>query len=170
MSIDTSVECRSICRPRCRPIYRSMGAQNTHDPINNRFFIVSFFLQANMKKLNWMFMSVILTTLHFVVAWRVLPHTHLTRQLYMCDKQGNIQLISSWHQKGKQIEVIYIHINIGKIFTNFPCAFKLCLEDYSTLSSVSFGIYWVPELGNTADTPNPLCTHPGQRKFGSSLR
>ena len=67
MSMDTSVECRSICRPRCRPIYRSMGAQNTHDPINNRFFIVSFFLQANMKKLNWMFMSVILTTLHFVV-------------------------------------------------------------------------------------------------------
>ena len=29
MSTDTSVESRSICRP----IYRSRGAQNTHDPI-----------------------------------------------------------------------------------------------------------------------------------------
>jgi len=32
MSIGTLVECRSICRPRCRPIYRSRGEQNTHDP------------------------------------------------------------------------------------------------------------------------------------------
>ena len=24
-----------------------------------------------------------------------------------------------------------------------------------------FGIFWVPEVGNTADTPNPLDTQPG---------
>ena len=29
MSTDTSVDCRSICRPICR----SRGAQNTHDPL-----------------------------------------------------------------------------------------------------------------------------------------
>ena len=33
MSTDTSVECRLICRPRCRPIYRLRGAQNTNDAI-----------------------------------------------------------------------------------------------------------------------------------------
>ena len=36
MSTDISVDTRPICRPIrrsiCRPIYRSRGAQNTHDP------------------------------------------------------------------------------------------------------------------------------------------
>ena len=34
MSTEISVECWSICQPRYRPIYRSRGAQNTHDPQN----------------------------------------------------------------------------------------------------------------------------------------
>ena len=36
MSTDTSVESRSICRP----IYRSRGAQNTHDPIFTHQLII----------------------------------------------------------------------------------------------------------------------------------
>ena len=31
-------------------------------------------------------------------------------------------------------------------------------------------IYRVSEVGNSADTPNTLGTHPGQRKFGSPLK
>ena len=34
MSTNRSVECWSICRPRCRPIYRSRGAQNAHDDLS----------------------------------------------------------------------------------------------------------------------------------------
>ena len=32
-----------------------------------------------------------------------------------------------------------------------------------------FGIFWVPEVGNSAGTPNPLGTYPCQRKYGSLL-
>ena len=39
MSTDTSVECRSICRP----IRRSRGAQNTHDPKNAAFCLLRLF-------------------------------------------------------------------------------------------------------------------------------
>ena len=31
-SVDMSTDTRPICRSICRPIYRSRGAQNTHDP------------------------------------------------------------------------------------------------------------------------------------------
>ena len=37
MLTDTSVDCRSICRP----IYRSRGAQNTHDPFFFKLISVS---------------------------------------------------------------------------------------------------------------------------------
>ena len=33
--VDRYIKCWSICRLRCRPIYRLRGAQNTHDPTNS---------------------------------------------------------------------------------------------------------------------------------------
>ena len=33
-----------------------------------------------------------------------------------------------------------------------------------------FGIFWVPEEGNTADSPNPLGTRPGQRMSTHGIR
>ena len=54
MSADISVECRSICRP----IYRSRGAQNTHDPISledmpNIFALGHYVPQSSQFSLNY---------------------------------------------------------------------------------------------------------------------
>lgn len=40
-----------------------------------------------------------------------------------------------------------------------------CIEENDNIFFLS--IFWVPEIGNTADAPNPLGSQPGQRKSGS---
>ena len=61
------------------------------------------------------------------------PHTHSIRQLYLCDKERNIQLISSSHNK-----VIHYYSGIRETIAIFLCSLDITFNYHKSNCSLVY--------------------------------